>query len=132
MIQLEFHHTGILVNSIENSLAHYSRIFGAESISEVYSVSSQKVKVCFVKNGKRSFLELVEPLSEDSVVTKMLKKRISYYHVGYKVKNVQNAIKVLEEENYKALSIFNSEAFQGKPCVFLFTPEGHLVELIEE
>jgi hypothetical protein len=34
--------------------------------------------------------------------------------------------------NYKTLDIFDSEAFEGKRCVFLFSPEAHLIELIEE
>jgi catechol 2,3-dioxygenase-like lactoylglutathione lyase family enzyme len=129
---LEFHHTGLLVESIERSLDHYSQIFGLKNISKIHFIKSQGVKVCFIKNGESCFLELVEPIGEDSKVFKMLKKRISYYHIAYKVKHIEKTIKSLEDLNYKAIEVFNSEAFNNKKCAFLFTPDAHLVELIED
>ena len=132
MTELKFHHTGLLVEDIEYSLQHYIALFGSDSISEIYTVSSQKVKVCFVKNGSNSHLELVQPISDDSGVSKMLKKRISYYHIAYLVNDINAAINKLESLNYKSLEPFNSEAFNGKTCVFLYTPDGHLVELIAQ
>ncbi len=132
MEKLEFHHTGVLVESIETALIHYTAVFGEENISEIFTVDSQKVKVCFVKNGKDSYLELVEPINESSVVYKMLKKRIQYYHIAYKVQNIEKAISFLESLNYKSLGTFNSEAFSGNLCGFLFSPNAELIELIEE
>lgn len=131
MSDLIFHHTGLIVDNIKDSLVHYSAVFGEECISEIYTVRSQKVKVCFVKNGKESYVELVESIDEDSPVNIMLKKKISYYHLAYKVENINNSINHLENLNYKSLGIFNSEAFNGKKCSFLYTPDGHLIELIE-
>lgn len=132
MNTLTFHHTGLLVKNIEESLAHYSKVFCLDNISKIYSIHSQGVRVCFIKIGEGSHLELVEPIGEDSMVFKMLKKRLSYYHIGYKVKNINTAVKELEELNYKAFKVFSSEAFEGKLCVFLYTPDAHLIELIEE
>ncbi len=128
---LTFHHVGLLVENISLSIKHYSELFGSENISKVYKIDSQKVNVCFVKIGDGSYIELVEPLGEDSIVYKLLKKRTSYYHMGYKVTDIIAAISKLESLNYKTLELFNSEAFDGKRCVFLFTPEAHLIELIE-
>ena len=131
MNKLIYHHTGIIVNNIKDSILHYSAVFGSESVSEIYTVTSQDVKVCFIKNGQESYIELVESISEDSPVNKMLKKKISYYHIAYKVDNISNSINDLENLNYKSLGVFNSEAFNGKKCGFLFNPDGHLIELIE-
>ena len=75
---------------------------------------------------------MVEPIGEDSPVYNLLKKNTSYYHIGYKVKDIVATILKLETMNYKTMEIFYSEAFNGKRCVFLFTPEAHLIELIEE
>jgi catechol 2,3-dioxygenase-like lactoylglutathione lyase family enzyme len=132
MDKLEYHHTGLLVENIEKSLDHYLQIFGEDNISEIYNIKSQKVRVCLIKNGRNSYLELVEPINNDSSLKKMLKKRISYYHVAYIVKNIDDALKFLENLNYKALEVFNSEAFNGRSCVFLYSPDAHLIELIEE
>ena len=77
------------------------------------------------------YIELVEPSGQESVVSGLLKNKVSYYHLGYKVKDINQMIAVLEGLNYKSLGCFKSEAFGGKTCVFLYTPEAHLIELIE-
>lgn len=128
---LTFHHVGLLVKDMDFSIKHHSTLFGAENISKIFKIDSQGVNVCFVKNGAGTYIELVEPIGEDSVVSKLLKKRITYYHIGYKVENITEAIIKLESMDYKTLEMFNSEAFEGKRCVFLFSPEAHLIELIE-
>ncbi len=56
---LEFHHIGLLVDNIENSILHYSILFGKENISNVIRIDTQKVNVCFVKVGPGSYIELV-------------------------------------------------------------------------
>lgn len=132
MIDLKFHHTGLLVENITEALEHYFKVFGRENVSKIFHVKSQGVNVCFIKNGNDSYIELVEPAADDSVVLRMLKKRISYYHLGYKVKDIHKVISDLEELNYKAMEPFSSEAFDGNRCVFLYTPDAHLIELIEE
>lgn len=129
---LQFHHVGLLVEDIEESARQYGSVFGSGQVGEPIIVSSQQVKVCFIKNGVNSFLELVQPTGEDSVVSKLLKKRVSYYHVAYTVKNIPEAIASFEKLGYRAMEVFSSEAFGGRSCVFLFSPEAHLVELIEE
>jgi len=128
---LTFHHVGLLVDDINASIEHYAALVGRENISAPVLVASQKVKVCFVRTGSESFIELVEPTEEGSIVSKLLKKRVSYYHVAYKVQNIHAEIERLEKLHYKAMELFHSEAFGNKLCVFLFTPEAHLIELIE-
>ena len=128
---LDFHHVGLLVNSIDESVRHYSVVFGGDAISEVYTVSSQLVRVCFVRVSPTGFIELVEPISELSKVSRLLKKGGGYYHVAYLVRDVMSTIATLEDLNYKSMEIFSSEAFNGRSCAFLYTPEGNLIELIE-
>ena len=129
---LKFHHIGLLVESIEQSIIHYSELFGKENISDITVISSQKVKVCFVRISDESYIELIEPMGEDSTVYNLLKKRISYYHIAYKVKDIRSTVEQLEKSHYKVLDYYNSEAYNGKLSVFVFTPEAHLMELVEE
>ena len=129
---LSFHHIGLLVESIENSSKEYSQLFGSPNVPDIIIIKSQKVKVCFVKMGEENFIELVEPMDEESIVYTLLKKRINYYHIGYTVTDILAEVNRLEQLNYKALDFFDSEAFGGKRCIFLFTPEAHLIELIEK
>ncbi len=129
---LKFHHVGLLVENMEYSIEQHAALFGAANISKVYQINSQKVNVCFVKISDGTFIELVEPSNEQSIVYKLLKKKTSYYHIGYKVSDISSCVSYLESLNYKAMEIFNSEAFEGGKCMFLFSPEAHLIELIEE
>ena len=128
---LTYHHTGLVVKRMADSLAHYAQVFGEDKVSQVYRIASQAVNVAFVKNGPDSYLELVEPWGEESAAYNLLKKRISYYHVAYKVSDIHQTLRRLEELNYKAMDVFASEAFDGRECAFLFSPQAHLIELIQ-
>ena len=129
---LAFHHVGLLVESIDEALIHYIALFGSKNMSAIFTIESQKVKVCFVKNAENSFIELVQPLNEESIVYKLLKKKITYYHLAYTVKDIEATVLFLEELNYKPLEYFKSEAFNNRRCIFLFSPDTSLIELIEE
>ena len=122
---------GTLVDNMESAILHYSALFGESSISRVICVESQQVNVCFVRMVDESYIELVEPYSEESVVYKLLKKRVTYYHIGYKVEDIVSTVAELEEMEYRPMEYFYSEAFEGKRCIFLFSPDAHLIELIE-
>ena len=131
-IGLCFHHVGLLVESIDDSIINYSKLFGEFNVSKITRINSQKVRVCFIKIASSHFIELVEPTEKDSPVYNLLKKRISYYHIGYKVANIDLAVSILEGLNFKKQEYFYSEAFEGRRCMFLFSPDTHLIELIEE
>lgn len=131
-MKLTFHHIGIAVNSIDEAAGNYKAIFGAESISPKYFVSTQQVNVCFINVGNGTFLELVEATSEDSSITRLRKKGYTYYHMAYLVADIEAAVAELVGLNHKAMDFFHSEAFKGKRCIFLFSPDAHLIELIEE
>ena len=129
--EFRFHHIGLLVTDIDEAINSYVSLFGAENASEVYTLKSQGVKEAFIRNSDSTYLGLVSPINEDSVVHRMLKKGMSYYHVAYKVDNIDSSVEKLEALHYKPLEQFRSEAFNNL-CVFLYTPEGHLVELIQD
>ena len=131
-MNLIFHHTGIVVDNIEEVAASYKPLFGENSISKKYYVSTQGVNVCFIAVGSGAYLELVESATENSVVNKLRKKGQTYYHVGYLTTNIEATVQELILLNYKPLEFFKSEAFEGKRCIFLFSPDAHLIELIEK
>lgn len=131
-LDMQFHHIGLAVESIEDSLSYYVSIFGEDNVSEKYTVHSQGVNVCFIKNSDNSFIELVEPLTQNSSIHKFLKKGISYYHMAYETVDIEVTVQKLVDLNFKNLSYFRSEAFAGRRCIFLFSPDGQLIELIEK
>lgn len=126
-----FHHTGLIVKNIEKSKIHYGVMFSPNKFSKTYFISSQNVNVCFMEVGENIFVEFVEPVGDNSVIATVIKKKINYYHIGYKVSSVDKAVETLCDQNFKLLETFHSEAFNGNKCAFLYSPELHLIELIE-
>lgn len=131
-VNLTFHHTGIAVDAIDETAEHYAALFGKENISEKIHIASQQVNVCFVKTGENIYLELVEAASEGSPVTRMRKKGHTYYHTAYLAADIENTVAQMEALHYKPMDYFYSEAFGGKRCIFLYTPDAQLIELIEK
>ncbi len=129
---LEFHHVGALVEDIDSAIASYAALFGKANVSDKIFVVSQDVYISFVKTGNDSFIELIQPASDKSIVFKLLKRGVTYYHVAYLADNYDAVKEGLTKKNFKALHEFTSEAFKNKRCMFMFSPEGHLIELIEK
>lgn len=128
---LEFHHIGILVDDIESAVENYKGLFEGSSVDGPYEIVSQGVKVCFLSMDK-GHLEFVEGIGDSSILDVMKKRKVKYYHVGYLVRDVDATIDALCCRNHRHVSTFSSEAFAGRKCAFLFSPEMHLIELIEK
>ncbi|OFY98531.1 MAG: hypothetical protein A3K10_01650 [Bacteroidetes bacterium RIFCSPLOWO2_12_FULL_31_6] len=150
-MELTFHHTGIVVDNIDEVAENYKSIFGENSISKKYYVATQGVNVCFISVGSGVYLELVESATDNSLVSKLRRKGQTYYHVGYLTNDIEESFQLLSSLNYMPLELFKSieetspsplknepsdffksEAFEGKRCVFLLSPDGHLIELVEK
>jgi catechol 2,3-dioxygenase-like lactoylglutathione lyase family enzyme len=131
--RLTFHHTGVVVKSMKEARAQYVRMFGAAAVSEVIAVSSQGVEVCFVQVSPHACLELVASTDPNGKIARMAAKGASYYHTGYLTADIEATVAELLTLDCRAAGdYFCSEAFGGRRCIFLFTPQAHLVELIEE
>jgi len=127
---LTAHHIGCLTENMAHSISHYQTM-GFTNISSVYLIASQKVNVCFVEIKNGFYLELVEFLPDNTSLKRMFKNSNPYYHIGYLVQDISATIQLLQAQDFRLISQFNSEAFNGKFCAFLYSPEMHLVELIE-
>jgi methylmalonyl-CoA/ethylmalonyl-CoA epimerase len=128
-LKLTLHHIGVLVNSMAEATAAY-RALNAR-ISEPVHIASQGVRVCFVDMDSGAAIELIEP-TEKGVNRDLLKRGITYYHLGYLVSDFESAVESLVGLNYVHLQTFQSEAFGGRRCAFLMSPVLHLIELIEQ
>jgi methylmalonyl-CoA/ethylmalonyl-CoA epimerase len=128
---MKIHHIGCLVDNIKEASLFYSTFPAFISASQVFNISDQKVKVCFIDLGNQTFLELIEPHEGNGPLRKMQSKNISYYHIGYAVDNVERKAEELCMYGCTILNSFQSEAFENRMCMFLYTPDMHLIELIE-
>ena len=126
---LTLHHIGVLVSDLEHAISVYRELF--PTISTPVLISAAGVRVCFVNTGSDVAIELIEPVGDDSVVRPLIKRGISYYHLGYFVREFDTVLVKLADLGYRRLNIFRSEAFEQRRCAFLMSPVLHLIEIIE-
>jgi len=129
---MKLHHIGCLVDDIEASKKMHKDVLKFANISETIYVSSQKVYICFVEVGNDTYLELIQPLDATSPLLKFRQKNVNYYHLAYVVKNLDAVVEELCAKDAIVLTSFDSEAFNQKRSVFLYTPEKNLIELIDD
>jgi len=127
---MTFHHVGCLVNDIPAALKLYQHTGLAAGASVPMRVPGQKVQVCFLPAGNDAFIEFVQPDPDNAFLQRMLRKGISYYHVAYLCSDVETCAGDFVRSGAHELNRFHSEAFGGRLCVFLTTPE-QLIELIQ-
>jgi len=127
-LPLTFHHVGCAVKDLEAGLATYVGALGPRRRSRVFDVSTQGVRVCFVEIGPGSYLELIQASATPSPIDRYAKT--GFYHLCFLVDDL-GAVTGALAGGFVALPPFASEAFDGRRCQFLLTPESHLVELAE-
>ena len=128
---LKQHHSGCLVKSIEEFKWNNQLIWKETDYSDIFTIKAQDVKVCFIKNIKGSFIELVEPGEQNKTLRRMLEKGIITYHIGYITSQYLQIIERCRQAGLHHLSEFQSEAFYNNRCSFFYHPQLGLIEIIE-
>jgi methylmalonyl-CoA/ethylmalonyl-CoA epimerase len=89
------HHLGVAVENLDEALATYARLFGAE-LEHRRTVPAQGVEAAAVLVGDGR-VELLASLGEDTPVGRFLAKRgPGMHHVAYEVADVRTALASLE------------------------------------
>jgi methylmalonyl-CoA/ethylmalonyl-CoA epimerase len=85
-------HVGVATPSIEESVALYRDVLGAERIGDPFDLPAQGVRVCFV-DTPNSQIELIEPLGADSPIVNFLAKNPlgGQHHVCFEVPDIHAA-----------------------------------------
>ncbi len=126
-----FHHVGCLVPDLAAAVEGYRGLWGEACASKVYEVTGQSVRVCFITPQAGGVaVELVEPASGTSLHAQ-LGKGSPYYHTAYEVPALDHALAAAARAGCRCMVPFVSAAFDGRRCAFLYTPQRHLIELIE-
>jgi methylmalonyl-CoA/ethylmalonyl-CoA epimerase len=128
---LRFHHVGALVTSIDAALPLYMQLHPNGQPSEKIFIASQNVNVCFVAIGNGTFIELIEETTNPSAVSNLVKRGVTFYHLGYKSDNFDESIASLEAQGYTVFDVIHSEAYNGKRVRFCLSPQQHWIEVIE-
>ena len=127
-------HVAIIVRNIEQALVFYRDTLGITP-SEIKEVPSEQVRIAFLPMGGPggSEIELIEPTSADSSLTKFLEKRgEGMHHICLEVENIEVALQEMREKGAAVLDKVPRVAAEGR-AIFLHPKgtNGVLLELLE-
>ena len=126
-----FHHLGIATRSIEKYVEIYIK-FGY-SASKTIIEPSQNVKISFLSKSGSPSIELVQPLVDDSPISRILQQLgTTPYHICYEVDDIQQASDALEDLNFRPLfEPMESEAMDKGFFCYFFSVDIGLIELYQ-
>ena len=125
------HHVGCLVADMEAAICDHRALWSLAEVSEIFEIQDQSVRVCFVRTQPGAVaLEIVQPAAGTSLHA-LLGRGVSLYHTGYEINDLDSAMYHATAAGCRCMKTFTSEAFDGRRCVFLYTPGKLLIELIE-
>ena len=130
MPTLKIHHIGYLVKKIEKAKQAFTALGYLVEQDTVYD-DIRKVEICFlIKDGYR--IELVSPVSEDSVVFGLLKKyKNCPYHICYETGDLTAAYHELTNSGFIAIDTPTpAPALSGRQVVFLTNAAMGMIELL--
>lgn len=130
---MKIDHLGIATKSIAESLKFWQDSLGLENIhTEV--VEEQKVRVAMLPIGE-SRVELLEPTSDDSPISKFLEKRGGgIHHIAVEVENIVESLAKLKAEGARLID--ETPRIGAEGCLIAFihpaTTGGVLLELTQK
>jgi methylmalonyl-CoA epimerase len=129
----DLHHVAIVVASIAEARKTYVDTLGMTA-HEVEHVADQQVNVLVCRAGGQR-IELVEPASADSPVSKFLEKRGGgLHHLAYRVDDLEHALGVLKDAGLRLIDESPRPGADGTRVAFVHprATGGVLTELVEE
>ena len=127
------HHLGVDVDDLDEALATYARLFGAE-LEHRESVAEQGVEAASLRIG-RGRVELLAALGEDTPVGKFLAKRgPGMHHVAYEVEDVGAALDELASEGAELIDERPRRGMFGLEVAFVHPDAVHgvLAEIVSD
>ena len=128
-------HVAIIVRSLEQALGFYRDTLGIEP-SEVKEVPTEQVRIAFLPLGGPggSEIELIEPTTSDSSLTRFLEKRgEGLHHICLEVDDIDAALAAMREQGAPVLDTQPRIAAEGR-AIFLHPrgTNGVLLELLQK
>lgn len=118
------HHLGVAVEDLEEALATYERLFGAE-VEHRATVDVQGVRAASLRIGAGR-VELLEPLGEDTPVGRFIAKRgPGMHHVAYEVADVRATLAELADAGADLIDDVPREGLFGLEVAFVHPDSVH-------
>jgi methylmalonyl-CoA/ethylmalonyl-CoA epimerase len=129
---MKINHLGIATNGIDEALAFWQDALGLDHI-HTETVEDQKVRVAMLPIGE-SRIELLEPTSGDSPISKFLEKRgPGIHHIAVEVDDIDAAIRHLKRKGMRLID--EAPRIGAEGCLVAFvhpaSANGVLLELVQ-
>jgi len=132
MFLINLDHIGIAVRDLDAALAEYARQYRIQSVHREV-IESQGVEEAMIAVGG-SYIQLLQPLAEDTPVGKFLAKNgEGLHHVAYAVPDLDGALDHLRSEGVQLIDEEPRLGGSDKRIAFVHPKAlaGTLVELVE-
>ncbi len=129
---MKINHLGIATNGIDEALEFWAEALGLENVhTEV--VEDQKVRVAMLPLGE-SRIELLEPIADDSPISKFLQKRGGgIHHIAVEVDDIKASLERLKSQGMRLID--ESPRVGAEGCLVAFVHPGStggvLLELVQ-
>lgn len=129
---MKINHLGIATTGIDDALKFWADALGLENVhTEI--VEDQKVKIAMLPIGE-SRIELLEPTSDDSPISKFLEKRGGgIHHIAVEVEDIDSALARLKEQGIRLIDETPRIGAEGCRVAFVHpsSANGVLLELVQ-
>jgi methylmalonyl-CoA/ethylmalonyl-CoA epimerase len=131
-VKMEIDHIGIATSNIEDAIGFWRQALGLVP-EHVEEVPQQKVRVCMLPVGD-SRIELLEPMSDDSPISKFLEKRgPGIHHIAVEVDDISAVLAELKDKGAKLIDEQPRAGAGGCLVAFIHPSStgGVLLELVQ-
>ncbi len=130
---MKIDHLGIATRGIDEALKFWENALGLEQ-THTEVVEEQKVRVAMLPLGETR-IELLEPTSEDSPISKFLEKRGGgIHHIAVEVEDIESSLAKLKTQGMRLID--ESPRIGAEGCLVAFVhpsaANGVLLELVQE
>jgi len=132
--RMKLSHVGIIVQDIAEGIKNHEALYGYKQLSDIVEDPTQKVRVVLMGASESDpvKIELISPMSDDSPVTELLKKRQVIYHLCYEVPDIEKAKEKARKNGAAVISKpVEAPLFDNRKICFLFTKDHYVIELVE-
>ena len=129
---MKINHLGIATKGIDDALKFWEDALGLENV-HTETVEDQKVRVAMLPLGE-SRIELLEPTSDDSPISKFLDKRGGgIHHIAVEVEDIEASLKTLKDKGMRLIDETPRPGAEGCLVAFVHPSAAHgvLLELVQ-
>jgi methylmalonyl-CoA/ethylmalonyl-CoA epimerase len=131
---LRIDHVGIACRSLEATIERYVSVFGLEVVAQEVNAEQGVHEAMLATSEGSSYVQLLEPLGDDTPVGKFLARRgEGMHHIGYAVADVTTALAEIGGAGVRLIDSRPRHGSMGASIAFLHPGDlgGVLTELVQ-